>query len=119
MRKNIAMSLVILFTITLQDPHQKKLRAVLHKNHTDNVWLEGASLLQDLMPDNNEWEGESTAKEQHHHAKKPPLVLYREWQVLSWSLRIVTGANRRGGEASHGLSEHSALLKFEICSIRV
>ncbi len=27
-------------------------------------------------------EGESTAKVQHHHAKKPPLVLYREWQVL-------------------------------------
>lgn len=49
---------------------------------TYNVWLIGASFLQDLMPDNDEGEGESTAKEQHHHPKEPPLVFYGERQVL-------------------------------------
>lgn len=33
-------------------------------------------LLQDLMSDNNEWEGEATAKEHHHHAQQTPLVLH-------------------------------------------
>lgn len=32
------------------------------------------SLLEELVPDNDEWEGEATAEEQHHHSQETPLV---------------------------------------------
>lgn len=54
---------------------------VRHKNLSsvtlkDKSWHSAILLLQDLMSDNNEWKGEATAKEQHHHAQQAPLVLH-------------------------------------------
>lgn len=43
------------------------------------------------MSDNNEWEGEATAKEQHHHAQQTPLVVHWEWQVLWKDKSVETG----------------------------